>query len=487
MAFGALAGWSSPPIAAMPALSAEATSWSLIAGVFGLVIGVLLPRPRILESGARAGALLWTTPPGTALRRIALLFHGAVILRDVWQHSIAAGLHAYLLAIWGWLAGGGWVLASDQAGKAKSAPEAPVTLAQQQPSGSRKQQIQQHIPSQSTDGWYVTEADLEFFKQHVEQNVQLEGATKWESQMDKDFKTFNYSAWRRILPNGKAEYKSVTVSLDATAEEFTDFYLDDDVRPTWDGMITHHDVLEVGSPADRCQVVHWIRSFPFAFIGDREYVIARRQFRDANGCIYVMTKSVEHPRVPEDDSAVRMDVFYSMWRSRTVPCPRGSGRPACETVLLHHEQFKIPENLARFAVKAGMGGFVKKMGPAVVAFVSSRRQHTDPFKADPNAYGVKRIARTASNASSLDTVGTEYTDGDGSVAAEDSRYPQRVARPRRRRKPKAGGVRRLVALSLGVATVAVALQRGRGLQSLLGAVAGLRPRRQRQIAAAPSA
>lgn len=35
------------------------------------------------------------------------------------------------------------------------------------------------------------------------------------------------------MQDGKAEYKSVTVSLDATAEEFTDFYLDDDVRPTW--------------------------------------------------------------------------------------------------------------------------------------------------------------------------------------------------------------------------------------------------------------
>lgn len=67
------------------------------------------------------------------------------------------------------------------------------------------------------------------------------------------------------------------------------------------------------------------------------------------------------------------------------------------------------------------------------------------------------------------------------------RYPQRAARPHRRRKPKqGGGMRRLVALSLGVATVALTLQRGRGLQGLLGAVAGLRPRRQRQIAA-PSA
>jgi len=67
------------------------------------------------------------------------------------------------------------------------------------------------------------------------------------------------------------------------------------------------------------------------------------------------------------------------------------------------------------------------------------------------------------------------------------RYPQRAARPHRRRKPKqGGGMQRLVALSLGVATVALTLQRGRGLQGLLAAVAGLRPRRQRQITA-PSA
>ena len=33
--------------------------------------------------------------------------------------------------------------------------------------------------------------------------------------------------------SGKAEYKSVTVSLDATAEEFIDFYFDDPTRPTW--------------------------------------------------------------------------------------------------------------------------------------------------------------------------------------------------------------------------------------------------------------
>ena len=93
-----------------------------------------------------------------------------------------------------------------------------------------------------------------------------------------------------------------------------------------------------------------------------------------------MLQSIEHPRAPPARGIVRMDVFWSMWRSRTIPCPHGSGRPACETVLLHHEQFKIPENLARFAVRAGMTGFVKKMGPAVKLFVDERRQRVSPVR-----------------------------------------------------------------------------------------------------------
>ena len=93
-----------------------------------------------------------------------------------------------------------------------------------------------------------------------------------------------------------------------------------------------------------------------------------------------MLQSIDHPRAPAARGIVRMDVFWSMWRSRTIPCPHGSGRPACETVLLHHEQFKIPENLARFAVRTGMTGFVKKLGPAIKLFVDERRQRVSPVR-----------------------------------------------------------------------------------------------------------
>lgn len=47
---------------------------------------------------------------------------------------------------------------------------------------------------------HVTERDLTFFKRHCESDQPLEGATRWELQMDKEFPTFSYTAWRRVLP-----------------------------------------------------------------------------------------------------------------------------------------------------------------------------------------------------------------------------------------------------------------------------------------------
>mgnify|MGYP006305377871 CR=1 FL=1 len=47
---------------------------------------------------------------------------------------------------------------------------------------------------------------------------------------------------------------------------------------------------------------------------------------------------MDHPRGRNNSSVVKMDVFYSMWVAQTVPCPWGSGKPACKAVLLHHEQ-----------------------------------------------------------------------------------------------------------------------------------------------------
>lgn len=73
---------------------------------------------------------------------------------------------------------------------------------------------------------------------------------------------------------------------------------------------------------------------------------------------------------------IQTDNYYSAWRCRTIPSPwdtphsSGSsnlnnssssssgplsgGQPACELVLLHHDELKVPESLARMAIKLGM-------------------------------------------------------------------------------------------------------------------------------------
>lgn len=188
--------------------------------------------------------------------------------------------------------------------------------------------------------------------------------------------------------------------------------------------VAETQLLETGAdPEARCQVVRWLRTFPFAFISQREYVIARRFFREGDSLYAVTRGLVEHPAAPRVPGQVRMESFHrcaprpaaswvvegcwegrwgrlpdslggmmrraglrtqhvaapapgqpaelhaacgsrlqilpllpcrcpsrcSCWRSRTVPCPRGSGRPAVETTLLHFEDFRINERLARCA------------------------------------------------------------------------------------------------------------------------------------------
>lgn len=60
-----------------------------------------------------------------------------------------------------------------------------------------------------------------------------------------------------------------------------------------DGMVVHHEVLENGDFSQRQQVVRWIRRFPFKFLSDREYTIARRMFTREDS-LYGITKVSAH-------------------------------------------------------------------------------------------------------------------------------------------------------------------------------------------------
>jgi hypothetical protein len=315
------------------------------------------------------------TPPGLWLGRLTVAWNGALLVREVWYRFCTPGtFRALVRAAWHSLRTG-----------------QPFQWPSSTSGYSNKSMLTLGDGGEGTPGltdplrWYVTTADLEFYKDAVERDV----GPCWEEMLRKDWEGCSYVAWRRTLPSGKTEYKSTTVCENATAEEFMDFYLDDDVRPKWDSMIKEHQLLENAHGQEhRCQVVRWLRAFPFAFISKREYVIARRVFQGHDdSTLYGITKGVDHPAAPLQQGVVRMATFYSMWRSKTVACPKGTNRPACETTLLHFEDFGIPENLARFTIRHGMAGFVGKMVPHVEPFVMQRRSRCSPYGRDSQAYG----------------------------------------------------------------------------------------------------
>jgi hypothetical protein len=59
-------------------------------------------------------------------------------------------------------------------------------------------------------------------------------------------------------------------------------------------MIIANEALEHGSFAQRQQVVRWVRRFPFSFISDREYVIAKRMFARGDSLYGITKVGVRH-------------------------------------------------------------------------------------------------------------------------------------------------------------------------------------------------
>ena len=100
-----------------------------------------------------------------------------------------------------------------------------------------------------------------------------------------------------------------------------------------------------------------------------------------------------------------------------------AGKPATKTVLLHMEDFKIPENLSRFAVKHGMWGFMKQMAPSQVEFIKERRSRgIDPDSTDPNAFGANEVPLRTSSAGGNSAKGSGGTraPSDGSLSSRGS-------------------------------------------------------------------
>ncbi|KAL6774049.1 CGL111 [Auxenochlorella protothecoides x Auxenochlorella symbiontica] len=361
----------------------------LIVWFVGLSLGYLLPRPRWLQKGLVWKELALQTTTGSWFKRVTLALHALLVVREILLRLCPPGtFQAAWRSLWPSTQVSAFAAAAAVACVDDAADAPRLALA----AGS-------HAPHHPADAeWWITESDWQVFRDACE-GEGAPGQPRWEDMCRKEFPDCIYTAQRRTLHCGRTEYRSTTVLRDAGAEAVMDFYLDDDVRAVWDPMISEHSLVEsravAGNPGARCQVVRWLRTFPFAFISSREYVLGRRVFRDAaTGALYGITRSVDHPGVRRCGRHVRMEDCHSMWRSRSVEWPGEPGRRAAETVLLHFEDLGIPEHVARFAIRHGMVGFLKRMLPEARAFLARRAEKLDVDEPDPDAYA-RRVAAGA--------------------------------------------------------------------------------------------
>ncbi|KAL8170378.1 hypothetical protein V2J09_022182 [Rumex salicifolius] len=212
----------------------------------------------------------------------------------------------------------------------------------------------------------VNEADLRHLRQLV---VEKNGGPAWIHMMDRSTPTMAYKAWRRDPQTGPPQYRSSTVFEDSTPEMVKDFFWDDEFRFKWDDMLIHHATLEECT-ATGIMIVHWVRKFPF-FCSDREYVIGRRIW-ESDGSYYCVTKGVHYPSLPRHSKPRRVDLYYSSWCIRPAASRKDGEMSACEVLLFHHEDMGIPWEIAKYGVRQGMWGAVKKIDPGLRAYQKER-------------------------------------------------------------------------------------------------------------------
>ncbi|GBF97838.1 hypothetical protein Rsub_11188 [Raphidocelis subcapitata] len=337
---------------------------ALISGLYRLIL-----RAFGAPAGADAGAPAGAPPPGRAAR-------------GAWAHPKSVPLLD--------------LLAEDDEASSDAASAAAAGPPPRPRAGARLE--------------WIGAGDLAWFERRLApvEGRLLEGGRigeGWQPLMDKHVPgEVRYVAYMRPLPNGTTEYLSITIAPDTTGAEMAEFFADDTERLKWDSMLHRTELVEAGRAlaAEGEQIVLWHRKYPFAFLKDRWYAIARKILPPPPGAPlgaphYGLSKVVPSPiaeafAADEMPGVKRIDEFYSMWRCRTVPSPwpappgaAGPAPPACETVLLHHDNMKVPESLARVAIRTGMWKFLRSMVAATKPWAAARRARASPFEPDAAA------------------------------------------------------------------------------------------------------
>ncbi|KAM9820151.1 stAR-related lipid transfer protein 7, mitochondrial [Neosynchiropus ocellatus] len=183
----------------------------------------------------------------------------------------------------------------------------------------------------------------------------------WEVVIEKkDFKV-----WKRPIANSHLyEYRVLGSYNDVTPRQFFNVQLDTEYRKKWDSLVIKLDVVDrdvnTGS-----EVVHWATHFPYPMYS-RDYVYVRRYDVDIdNNLMILVSRAVQHPRVPESQDFVRVHSY----QSKMVIRPHKSFDENGFDYLLTYSddpQTVFPRYCVSWMVSSGMPDFLEKLHTAAL-------------------------------------------------------------------------------------------------------------------------
>ncbi|XP_034565456.1 stAR-related lipid transfer protein 7, mitochondrial [Notolabrus celidotus] len=183
----------------------------------------------------------------------------------------------------------------------------------------------------------------------------------WEVVMErKDFKV-----WKRPIPNSHLyEYRVLGSYNDVSPRQFFNVQLDTEYRKKWDSLVIKLEVVDrdvnTGS-----EVVYWATQFPYPMYS-RDYVYVRRYDVDLeNNLMVLVSRAVQHPRVPETQDFVRVHSY----QSKMVIRPHKSFDENGFDYLLTYSdnpQTVFPRYCVSWMVSSGMPDFLEKLHTAAL-------------------------------------------------------------------------------------------------------------------------
>ncbi|XP_054468530.1 stAR-related lipid transfer protein 7, mitochondrial [Anoplopoma fimbria] len=174
-----------------------------------------------------------------------------------------------------------------------------------------------------------------------------------------------FKVWKRPIPDSHLyEYRVLGSYNDVTPRQFFNVQLDTEYRKKWDALVIKLEVVDRDAYTGS-EVVHWATRFPYPMYS-RDYVYVRRYDVDIdNNLMVLVSRAVQHPRVPETQDFVRVHSY----QSKMVIRPHKSFDENGFDYLLTYSddpQTVFPRYCVNWMVSSGMPDFLEKLHTAAL-------------------------------------------------------------------------------------------------------------------------